>query len=49
MPLPTRRPSEEKKKFISRCMLDPVMLKEYPSAAQRRAICETQATKPKIK
>lgn len=43
MPLPKKRKGEPTKKFISRCMADPVMNKEYPDRAQRYAICNNQA------
>jgi len=43
MPLPKRRAREKKDDFINRCMSDKVMVKEYPDAAQRRAVCETQS------
>jgi len=35
LPIPTPRPDEEKNKFISRCMGDDVMNKEYPDSKQR--------------
>jgi len=43
MPLPKRRSDESHQQFIDRCMKDPVMVREYPDAEQRRAICEKQA------
>jgi len=42
MPLPERRPDESHDEFISRCMGDKTMVREFPSADQRRAVCETQ-------
>ena len=45
MPIPTPNKGEKKKDFISRCMSDPVMKREYPKKAgekraeQRLAIC----------
>lgn len=41
MPIPAPRKNERKKKFIDRCMGDKVMVKEYPNASQRRAVCES--------
>lgn len=43
MPLPQRKPGEGHDEFIERCMADPVMVKEFPDAAQRRAVCQRQA------
>jgi hypothetical protein len=43
MPLPQRKPGESHEAFIERCMADPVMVQEFPDAAQRRAVCEGQA------
>jgi len=43
MPLPKRKKDESRADFIRRCMGDPVMVKEFPDASQRRAICEKQA------
>ncbi len=43
MPLPQRKPSESHDEFVERCMGDPVMVEEFPDAAQRRAVCERQA------
>jgi hypothetical protein len=43
MPLPQRNPSESHDEFIGRCMADPVMVEEFPDAAQRRAVCQRQA------
>ena len=48
MPLPKPRKGEKEKDFISRCMSDPVMKKEYPKRAgqkkaeQRLAVCYRQ-------
>ena len=43
MPLPTRNVDESPEEFIARCMADPVMVQEFPDAAQRRAISQRQA------
>lgn len=43
MPLPERRNGETHKEFIDRCMGDEGMVREFPDAAQRRAVCEHQA------
>jgi hypothetical protein len=44
MPIPHRRKEEDKTKFVSRCMGDKVMKKDYPDNNQRVAICLDQAT-----
>ena len=43
MPLPQPRPHESHEEFITRCMGDPVMVREFPDMSQRRAVCEQQA------
>lgn len=45
MPLPTPVKSEDKKKFTSRCMTDPVMKREYKEKDQRLAVCIKQFMK----
>ena len=47
MPLPTRRKDEEKSDFMSRCVSDPKMLKEFPDIKQRIAVCVSQNKKKK--
>jgi hypothetical protein len=42
MPIPNRHKNESKKDFISRCMGDSIMNKEYPENNQRYAICMGQ-------
>jgi len=42
MPLPTPNPNEDKDKFISRCMNNDTMKKEYPDEKQRAGVCYTQ-------
>lgn len=44
MPIPSKRKDENKNDFMSRCMSDDVMKKEYPSQEQRAAICMSKAT-----
>jgi hypothetical protein len=44
MPLPSRNKDENKDKFVSRCMSNETMQKEYPDSKQRVAICIDQAT-----
>ena len=46
MPIPTRRPTETKKKFFARCMADDKMLQEYPDQQQRYQVCKKQSDKP---
>ena len=42
MPLPKPRKNEKERDFISRCMGDEVMRREYEDASQRRAVCQSQ-------
>ena len=44
MPLPSRNKDEDKESFVSRCMVNETMKKEYPEDKQRVAICIQQAT-----
>lgn len=44
MPIPKKRKNEDKQAFVSRCMGDNVMKKDYPDNKQRVAICLDQAT-----
>jgi hypothetical protein len=44
MPLPNRKKDENKDGFVSRCMGDETMKKEYPDSKQRVAVCIQQAT-----
>ena len=39
MPIPKPEKNEDSKKFVSRCMTNEVMKKEYPDSKQRVAIC----------
>ena len=39
MPIPNRKQNEDKQKFVSRCMGNETMKKEYPDTKQRVAIC----------
>ena len=42
MPLPSPNKGESQKDFMSRCMGDDVMVKEYPDDKQRFAVCAKQ-------
>ena len=44
MPIPSRKDGEDRSKFMSRCMSDPTMGKEYPDGKQRTAVCISKAT-----
>ena len=44
MPIPSRKKDEKKDAFISRCMSNETMKKDYPNQQQRVAICIQQAT-----
>ncbi len=43
MPLPNRRKDQDPKAFVSNCMGNPTMKKEYPDEKQRVAICIQQS------
>lgn len=45
MPLITPNKNEPTDKFISRCMSNETMQKEYPKQEQRVAVCYSQARK----
>jgi len=47
MPIPTPNQNEDSKKFLSRCMSDDIMKKDYPENQQRIAICLGQTKKSK--
>lgn len=47
MPIPSRRKDEDKEKFISRCMSDEVMKRDYVDTKQRVAVCLGQTQKSK--
>jgi len=42
MPIPKPKSGEEKDVFISRCMGDKTMNKEYPDQKQRAGVCHSQ-------
>ena len=46
MPIPSKRKDEDSKKFVSRCMSDTEMKKDYKDSQQRVAVClqESRAT-----
>ena len=39
MPIPEPQVKEKKSKFMTRCISDPVMRKEFPDIKQRIAVC----------
>ena len=43
MPIPNKRKDQDPKKFVSTCMGNPTMKKEYPDQKQRVAICIQQS------
>lgn len=47
MPIPQRKQNEDKQKYVSRCMGNETMKKEYPDSKQRVAICLGQTRKSK--
>ena len=44
MPIPKRKDGEDRGKFMSRCMSDNNMSKDYPDGKQRVAVCISKAT-----
>lgn len=44
MPIPSRKKDEDRKTFISRCMGDETMKKEYTDQSQRAAVCISKAS-----
>jgi hypothetical protein len=47
MPIPSKKPNEDNQKFVSRCMGNESMKKEYPDTKQRVAICIGQSKNTK--
>jgi len=47
MPIPSKKPNEDRQNFVSRCMSNETMKKEYPETKQRIAICLSQTKKGK--
>ena len=45
MPIPSRNKDEDRQKFISRCMSDETMKKDYTDTKQRIAVCLGQTKK----
>ena len=39
MPIPTPKRNENRKEFMTRCMANPIMIKEYKNTEQRLAVC----------
>jgi hypothetical protein len=48
MPIPKPRSGEERKAFLSRCMGNKVMTREFPDNKQRYAVCNTSWRKKKM-
>ena len=44
MPIPKAKENEDKSDFMSRCMGNSTMNKEYPDNKQRYAVCMSKAT-----
>jgi hypothetical protein len=49
MPLPDPQHGDDWPKFRDRCMGNSVMVKEFPDAAQREAVCSSQFHRAKSK
>jgi len=48
MPIPSPRSGEPQKTFISRCMSDALMNKEFPDIKQRNAVCFSRWRKKEL-
>jgi len=44
MPIPTRKENENRKDFLSRCLSDDKLMKEFPENGQRFAVCLSKAS-----
>jgi hypothetical protein len=44
MSIPKLLPREQAGEFVQRCIMDPVMVKEFPDINQRIAVCRNQLT-----
>jgi hypothetical protein len=44
MPIPKLLPREQAGEFVQRCIMDPVMVREFPDINQRIAVCRNQLT-----
>jgi hypothetical protein len=42
MPLPTKKKSETEQEFVSRCLADDMVQKDYKDQKQRAAVCYSQ-------
>ena len=42
MPIPKLLPREQAGEFVQRCIMDPVMVREFPDIDQRIAVCRNQ-------
>lgn len=49
MPIPEKKPNENKQNYVARCMGNETMKKEYPDTKQRVAICLGQTRTKKSK
>lgn len=49
MPIPKKRKDESDKEFVSRCMGDSTMNKEFPDQKQRAAVCYSKLKTSKKK
>lgn len=47
MPIPTPKKGQKEQEFMSRCMSDEGMKKEFPDNKQRVAVCLTQVRRAK--
>lgn len=47
MPLPSPEKNQKQNDFVSSCMSDETMRKEFPNSKQRAAVCYSQFSKKK--
>lgn len=47
MPIPQPKKRESRKNFMTRCVSDPVMIREYKNTDQRLAVCAATYEKNK--
>ncbi len=48
MPLPSKQNKEGKSQFMSRCLSDSIMKKEFPDMKQRIAVCLSKFKDKKV-
>jgi len=49
MPIPKPRPLESKDKYLQRCMINAIMIAEYPEISRRFAVCSSTYEDSQVK